>query len=315
MTTPADRKAAIVTGAAGGIGTAEAAALIADGYVVVMNDINADLLAETARAIGTEESTILVPGDISLAATASELVSAATADGRRLTAVVNNAARLANGRIYELTEDDWDSVLAPTLRGTFMLSRAAAIHWRDLAISTGHPTDGTIINTISRAAIYGPPGQTNYAAAKAGVAVITQILARELAAFGVRCNAIAPRAYTPMMRDGLGAKFREDSLEEWSPAHIARFVRFLCGPGAVDFTGQVFIVHGPHVWLARSWTVTEEAAELDYSAGDNAVSVAVKELFGDDPTTIRPYLKDVFPLEDPAAASPFDVDEITTSGQ
>jgi len=298
---------AIVTGAAQGIGAAEAERLVASGVHVVLNDIDADLLAQTVARLGGPDRAQGVVGDIAQPETARALVAAATADGRFLESVVNNAAVLRTGMVYDLVDADWDDVIAATLKGTFLLSREAARYWRRRAQETGEARRANLVLTTSRAAVLANPGQTSYAAAKAGVAVMAQTLARELRAYGVRCNAIAPRAYTKMMRDGVG-DFDPAALEEWSPAYVGRFVEFLCGPHGADITGQLFVVHGWHVSLVRTWAVSE-AVDVDWTAGHDAVAATVDTLFAGDPKAIPPFQVDDLPLAKPDSVSPFQVDE------
>jgi 3-oxoacyl-[acyl-carrier protein] reductase len=297
---------AIVTGSAQGIGAVEAEHLVASGRFVVLNDIDADLLEETAQWLGGPGVAVAVAGDISQSETARRLVAAATEDGRRLDVVINNAGAIANGMIHTVTDEEFDHVVAVNLRGPYMLSREAATYWRNLAETTGQAHRATLISTTSRAALLANPGQTNYGAPKAGVAVMTQILARELRTVGVRCNVIAPRAYTKMMRDGLG-EFREDSLEEWSPKHIGRFVDFLCGPGGDGITGQIFVVHGPRVNLVRTWAVSEPV-EIDYSGGIDGVLGELATVFDGEPMEISEFQTDDFPLADPEFKNPFKVE-------
>jgi NAD(P)-dependent dehydrogenase (short-subunit alcohol dehydrogenase family) len=301
--------AAIVTGAGQGIGAAEAEQLVASGRTVVLNDIDADLLEKTAKRLGGPEAAIAVPGDISKTETAKALVAEATRDGRRLDAVINNAGVVRNAMISDVSDEDFDQVVAVNLRGTFMLSREAAKYWREQAQASGAPSRSTLVSTTSRAAILANPGQTNYGASKAGVAVMTQILARELRPYGVRCNVIAPRAYTRMMWEGVGA-FKESVLEQWSPDHVGRFAVFLCGPGGDGITGQIFVVHGPQVSLVRTWAVSDPA-EVDYEHGDDAVLQRLGKLFAGDPMEIPAFEVDDLPLADPHAPSPFRVEMVT----
>ncbi|GGL40195.1 SDR family NAD(P)-dependent oxidoreductase [Nocardia jinanensis] len=307
MTTQPRRRTAIVTGAAQGIGAAEAKHLVATGRRVVLNDIDADLLARTAAALGGPDRAVPVAGDIAASETSESLIAAATSDGAELDTVVSNAAALCTGMIFDQSDRDWAGVVEVTLGGTFRLSRAAAIHWRDTPLPRGGRRN--LVLTSSRAALLANPGQTAYAAAKAGVTVMAQTLARELKPHGVQVNALAPRAYTKMMRDGVG-EFAQSALEEWSPEHIGRFVAFLAGPQAAGISGQVFIVHGPRVRLVRTWQVGEPV-EFDFAGEPPDVGVAVDRLFGQEPRAIADFMVDDLPLADPSAVSPFAVDDAT----
>ncbi|KUM37402.1 SDR family NAD(P)-dependent oxidoreductase [Arthrobacter sp. EPSL27] len=306
-------RSAIVTGSAGGIGAAEVARFISAGYYVIANDIDAARLANTVEQLGGAAVVTGVPGDISSSDTARALVAEATRDGRRLETVINNAGAIRNGPIHELSDDDFDHVVATNLRGTFMLSREASKYWRRNAVDTGRAMRSNLINTTSRAALLANPAQSNYGAAKAGVAVMTQILARELRTYGTRCNVIAPRAYTPMMREGLG-EFRQDALEEWSPDYIARFAEFLSSPTAAGITGQIFVVHGWHVQLARTWDVSD-SVDLDYSGGQGRVLAQLDGLFAGEPMEISEFEADDFPLADSTAANPFKLANLKASAE
>ncbi|UPW08068.1 SDR family oxidoreductase [Gordonia terrae] len=297
--TNSPRRTAIVTGAAQGIGEAEARALVAAGLEVILNDVDAEHLRATVDALGGPAHAIAVPGDIADPATVDALIDAATGPDSVLDTVVNNAAVLRTGMVFDIDDSDWDVVLGATLTGTFRLSRAAARHWRDHKGGRRN-----LVLTTSRAAILANPGQTAYAAAKAGVAVMAQTLARELRPYGVQVNAIAPRAYTRMMRDGVG-EFTAAAQEEWSPDHIGRFVAFLTTPEADGITGQVFVVHGPRAQLVRTWQVLEPVEfRFDEPAG---VGGSVAKLFAEDERTIADFMVDDLPLADPTAPNPFAV--------
>ena len=299
-------RAAIVTGAAQGIGRAEAERLVAAGAFVVLNDVDAELLDKTVAELGGPEVALAVPGDAAATDTAAALVAAATANGRFLESVVANAAVLRTGMVWDLDDADFDDVVSVTLGGTFRLAREAARYWRDRVRGGEDPRPASLVLTTSRAAVLANPGQTSYAAAKAGVAVMAQTLARELRAFDVRVNAIAPRAYTKMMRDGVG-DFDPAALEEWSPAYVGRFVEFLCGPQSRDITGQLFVVHGWHVSLVRTWQVSD-AVDVDWSAGHEAAATRIDGLFGGDPKEIPAFQVDDLPLARPDSPSPFTVE-------
>jgi NAD(P)-dependent dehydrogenase (short-subunit alcohol dehydrogenase family) len=271
---------AVVTGAARGIGLAEARELASRGYALVLNDVDADVLA------AVDLDAVRVPGDIGEAATASSLVGAALEHFGRLDAVVSNAGVLRDRMTFSMSDDEWDSVLRINLRGTFLLVRAAGAAWRARSKETGRPVDGRLVLTSSRAALLANPGQANYAAAKAGVATLAQIAARELRRYGVTVNAIAPRAATRLMAGTFG---EVDPAEEakWAPEHVASFVGFLCSAAASDVTGQVFVVHGGSVSLARPWQI---GAELDVAgASDEAVRSVLDGAFGDDPPGIPDF--------------------------
>jgi len=252
-------KVAVVTGAAAGLGRAEAVGLAAAGATVVVNDIagaldNSDVLAEIA-ALGAKA--VAVPGDISARSTADELV--ATADGLGgLDIVVNNAGITRDRMLFNMSDEDFDAVIAVHLRGHFLLTRNAATYWRDKAKRGGDGGENTvygrIINTSSEAGLGGPPGQANYGAAKAGITALTVSAARGLGRYGVRANAICPRARTPMTAETFGAapELGSGEVDPLSPDHVVTLVRFLASPAAEKVNGQVFVVYGPSIGLVAA---------------------------------------------------------------
>ncbi|MDT5247865.1 MAG: hypothetical protein QOJ28_499 [Mycobacterium sp.] len=278
---------AVVTGAAAGLGRAEAIGLARAGATVVVNDIapaldKSDVLAEIA-AVGAKG--VAVAGDISQRSTADELV--ATADGLGgLAIVVNNAGITRDRMLFNMTDEDWDAVMAVHLRGHFLLTRNAATYWRDKAKSNGGTVYGRIVNTSSEAGISGPAGQANYGAAKAGITSLTLTAARGLGRYGVRANAIAPRARTAMTADVFGdvPELPEGGIDPLSPEHVVQLVRFLSSPAAEGVNGQLFIVYGPTVTL-----VSAPTAERQFSAAGDVW----------DPTGLSEEMQSYFATRDP----------------
>jgi NAD(P)-dependent dehydrogenase (short-subunit alcohol dehydrogenase family) len=285
---------AVVTGAAAGLGRAEAIGLARAGATVVVNDIagaldKSDVVDEIATA---GSKAVAVAGDISERSTADELVE--TADGLGgLSIVVNNAGITRDRMLFNMTDEDWDAVMSVHLRGHFLLTRNAAAYWRAKAkagagrpatsgTGAGRPaTSGTgagrsvtpgtvygrIINTSSEAGLAGPVGQANYGAAKAGITALTLSAARALERYGVRANAIAPRARTAMTANVFGEspELAEGQIDPLSPEHVVNLVRFLASPASQGVNGQLFIVYGPTVTLVAAPT-----AEHRFSAESDA---------------------------------------------
>ncbi|WP_439378253.1 3-oxoacyl-ACP reductase [Amycolatopsis lexingtonensis] len=253
-------RTAIVTGAAAGLGRAEALALAARGATVVVNDIGEpkDVVEEIEAAGG---KAVAVAGDVGERATADALTQAAL-DLGGLDIVVNNAGVLRDKMLFSMSDDDWDTVLRVHLRGHFLLSRNAAKHWRDRSKADGEPVYGRLVNTASEAFLIGSPGQPNYAAAKAGITALTMSAARGLAKYGVRANAICPRARTAMTEGVFGAAPAEGA-DPLSVEHVAPFAAYLASPAAEHVNGQVFVVHGGTVSLVeaprieRRWSLDE----------------------------------------------------------
>ena len=236
-------KVAVVTGAGAGLGRAEALALAAAGADVVVNDLGeaAHATAEAIEAAGGKA--IAVTGDIGERATADALVAAATEHLGGLHIIVNNAGLTRDKMLFNMTDDDFDLVLRVHLRGHFLLSRNAAVYWRNKSKQDGGPVYGRVVNTSSESFLLGTPGQPNYAAAKAGIAALTMATHRGLGRYGVRANAICPRARTGMTSGTFGPP-PEDGPDPLDPRHVGEFVAYLASPAADAISGQVFIVHG-----------------------------------------------------------------------
>jgi NAD(P)-dependent dehydrogenase (short-subunit alcohol dehydrogenase family) len=254
-------KVAVVTGAAAGLGRAEAVGLARLGATVVVNDIAAALDAsdvmDEISAAGSKA--VAVTGDISERATADELVSCADGLGG-LDIVVNNAGITRDRMLFNMSDEDWDKVIAVHLRGHFLLTRNAAVYWRAKAKeSQDGSVFGRIVNTSSEAGISGPIGQANYGAAKAGIISLTLTAARGLGRYGVCANAIAPRARTAMTAGVFGdPDIKDGQIDPLSPEHVVSLVQFLASPAAAEVNGQLFIVYGPKVTLVAAPTVEQK---------------------------------------------------------
>jgi NAD(P)-dependent dehydrogenase (short-subunit alcohol dehydrogenase family) len=265
-------KVAVVTGAAAGLGRAEAIGLARLGATIVVNDIAAALDASdvideiTAAGAATGSKAVAVPGDISQRATADELVACADGLGG-LDIVVNNAGITRDRMLFNMSDEEWDHVIAVHLRGHFLLTRNAATYWRSKAKDSGGSIFGRLVNTSSEAGLVGPVGQANYGAAKAGIIALTLSAARALGRYGVCANAICPRARTAMTADVFGPApdIEVGGIDPLSPEHVVSLVQFLSSPAATEVNGQVFIVYGPQVTL-----VSAPTAEHKFSAEGSA---------------------------------------------
>ncbi|MEV4322062.1 SDR family oxidoreductase [Microbispora rosea] len=254
----------IVTGAARGIGRGHALEFARQGARVVVNDLGAEVdgtgsstgaageVVEEIRAMGGEA---VVDGeDVSDFDGARRMIERAVETFGDLHVLVNNAGILRDRMLVNMTADEWDAVIRVHLRGTFAPLRHAAAYWRSKA-KAGEPVDARVINTTSSSGIYGNPGQGNYGAAKAGIASLTIIAAKELARYGVTVNAVAPAALTRMTENLIpgGRRPVEGGFDPSAPDNIAPLVVWLASAQSRGITGRVFNVRGGHISVAEGW--------------------------------------------------------------
>jgi len=258
---------AIVTGAGRGIGREHALALARAGAHIVVNDVGAALSGEGAdatparqvveelRGLGVEAA---ANGDnVGDFAGAKRLVDQAVTQFGRLDILVNNAGILRDRMLVNMEEDEWDAVIAVHLKGHFAPLRHAAAHWRERS-KAGEDVRARVINTSSPSGVFGNVGQSNYGAAKAGIAALTVIAAQELGRYGVTVNCLAPNARTRMTESAFGELPPPDGFDPLDPGNNSPIVVALCADEAQHITGQVFHVYGGAVNALRGW----EAGEL-----------------------------------------------------
>ncbi len=261
-----DGRVAVVTGAARGLGREHALLLAAEGARVVVNDLDgepAQLVVDEIVAAGGDA--VAAPGDVARWETGEALVGFAIETYGNLHVLVNNAGNVADRFLANMSEQEWDEVVRVHLKGHFVPTRLAAAWWREQALAGG-PVDASVVCTTSIAGLAGNPGQSNYGAAKAGVAAFTVIAAAELARYGVRVNAIAPLARTrlteavPALAERMAAPADPDVFDPWHPANVAPVVAWLASAGGT-VTGRVFGVQGGTVQLFRPWSVEAEVSK------------------------------------------------------
>lgn len=260
-----DGRVAIVTGAGRGIGREHALLLAAEGARVVVNDLGggtdgsgasqspAEEVAAEIRARGGQA--VADGHDVADWEGAGALIQQAIKTFGDLHVLVNNAGILRDRVLVNLSEQDWDVSIRVNLRGHFVPSRWAANYWREQS-KGGKQLRATIINTSSESGVFANAGQSNYAAAKAGVATLTQVWAKELGRYGVRVNALVPRARTRLTESGLPnsdvMKAREGVFDIWDPANISPFIAYLATEDC-PLSGEVLLVAGGVVQRARPW--------------------------------------------------------------
>jgi 3-oxoacyl-[acyl-carrier protein] reductase len=186
---------------------------------------------------------VVAAGDVADWATGEKLLATALERYGRLDILVNNAGVLRDRMVFTMSPDEWDLVIRVHLRGHFVTTRLATAYWREQRNAAGHPVYARIVNTSSEAFLLGSVGQPNYAAAKAGIAALTVTTARSCSRYGVRANAICPRARTAMTAELMGPA-PEGAVDPLAPEHVAPLVVYLAGPAAETINGEVFVVHG-----------------------------------------------------------------------
>lgn len=289
-----DGKVAIVTGAGRGIGRAHALELARHGARVVVNDLGAarggsatgqrpaqDVVDEIEAAGGEAAAN---DDDIATWQGAENLVKQAIGAFGRLDILVNNAGILRDRMSFNLEETDWDAVIAVHLKGHFAPSHFAARYWRERS-KAGDAVAGRIINTASESGLFGNPGQANYAAAKAGIAALTLVLARELQRTNVTVNAIAPRARTRMTEELMaGFAPEEGGWDPVAPENVSPLVAWLASDAAPHVSGQLFIVWGGEIALVEPWHIVASVDTGGRRWEVDELTGAVAELFaGRDP--------------------------------
>ena len=276
-------RVAIVTGAARGVGREHALGLARHGAHVIVNDLggavdgtgndksHAQQVVDEIKAIGGEA--VVNGDDVSSWDGAKNMIDQAVETFGTLDVVVNNAGILRDRMLVNMTEDEWDSVIQVHLKGTFAPSRHAASYWRQKSKDTGEKVNARIINTSSTSGLYGNVGQTNYGAAKAGIAAFTIIAARELGRIGVTVNSISPTAYT-RMTDTL-REYTEEDIERRDPRWVSPTIVYLSSAEANDITGRVIQAGNGRVAVCEGW---RRGAEIDQIEDVEAIGPLIREM-------------------------------------
>lgn len=252
----------IVTGAGGGLGAAHARVLAAEGAAVIVNDINQDAAQAVVDSIVASGGRAVVnESDITNYASSELAVRQAIDTFGDLHGVVNNAGNNRDRMFASLSEADWDAVMAVHLKGHFCIASHAVQYWRHQS-KAGNPVSGRIVNTTSGAGLQGSIGQSNYAAAKAGIAALTLNQAAELARYGITANAICPVARTgmttavPAMAERM-APPTDGSFDHFAPENVSSVVAWLCAERSAHVTGKILEAEGGRIAIADGWRSTK----------------------------------------------------------
>ena len=300
-------KVAIVTGAGRGIGREHALLLAKEGASVMVNDLGGDgrgegadltpaqsVVEEIRAAGGTAE---VNGANVADWAAAEGLIRQTVDTFGRLDILVNNAGILRDRMAFNMSEDEWDVVVNVVLKGHFAPARHAAAYWREQYKKTEQRVDAVIVNTASESGLYGNSGQANYGAAKAGIAALSTVFARDLERIGVRVNTITPTAATRLLGTVMQPQEPKDpnEFDPYAPAHIAPLVVWLCSDLSKDVNAQVFAVSGSRIQLVRGYHPVSQLDSGEQPWSPDRIESMREELLGKGrfDTGIPPFLPPV----------------------
>ena len=270
-----DGRVAIITGAGRGLGREHALLFAAEGAKVVVNDRGgandgagedagpANEVVAEIRAAGGEA--ISNDDDVADWNGAQHLINSAIEAFGDLDILVNNAGILRDRVLVNMSEAEWDDVIRVHLRGHFAPTKWAAAYWREEA-KNGRAKPRNVVHTSSTSGLFSNPGQSNYGAAKTGIATFSQIIAKELTRYEVKSNCIAPGARTRLTLATPGLEEvmtpKEGAFDEWDPANVSPLVAFL-STADCPFNGETFFVQGGVVKRVRSWEMAETVEQSE----------------------------------------------------
>ena len=296
-----DGKVAIVTGAGRGIGRGHAIALAEAGAKIVVNDLGgssagegtdqspAQQVADEIKGFGGEA--VANYDNVADFQGAENLVKQAVGEFGRLDILVNNAGIIRDRMIVNLSEEEWDAVINVHLKGHFAPTRHAAAYWREQS-KAGNQINGRVINTSSPSGVFGNVGQSNYGAAKAGIAAFTIITALELGRYGVTVNCLAPNARTRLTEQTFGdIPIPEGGFDAMDPDNISPIVVGLASDASQGITGQTFFVYGGVVNVLKPWDVGEAlVSDKNWDADEFATALIERFPKGIAPEGMMPMM-------------------------
>ena len=256
-----DNRVAIITGAGGGLGAAHAKVFAGEGCAVVVNDINevaAQAVVDDITAAGGKA--VANTSDITNYDDSANAIKTAIDSFGGLDIVLNNAGVNRDRMFASMSEQEWDTIMAVHLKGHFCISSHAVHYWRDQS-KAGETVDARIINTTSGAGLQGSVGQSNYAAAKAGIAALTLNQAAELGRYGITSNCIAPAARTGMTTavEAMAERMKkpdDGSFDYWAPENVSTLLAWIASSESAHVTGRCFESEGGKISIADGWRTT-----------------------------------------------------------
>lgn len=256
-----NERVVIITGAGGGLGAAHARVLAAEGACVLVNDINQSAAQKVVdEIIAAGGKAAVNTSDITNYEDSGRAVQQAIDTWGDLHVVLNNAGINRDRMFASMTETDWDAIMSVHLKGHFCITSHAVHYWRDQS-KQGKAVSGRILNTTSGAGLQGSIGQSNYAAAKAGIAALTLNQAAELGRYGITANAVAPAARTGMTTavEAMATRMApptDGSFDYWAPENVSSLLAWLASVASAQVTGRVFESEGGKISIADGWRST-----------------------------------------------------------